>query len=410
MMAINEPVDSRNQQIEFAQHYLGPIFYEFCARLYNYLENIDSKLLNDSVVLYVARGGLRIRYLYEMYLYVNKYSNSIAAQDFYCSRLGIAKGCLANNFDYIAPIIIKEYRYSKIPTLLTCIIKNLDNIPDEWNELETNIENFQKIYFDNNQVSQRIREYFWQQSHLLHKYIQRIAPKKTNIYLVDSGWYGSTQAMLMRQFPTILWTGLYFGKWDYHKTNASHLSRIIGLSADDSNLKHSPNRHCIFQYHHLIEDPLQINFPSTEEYTVDQNNQPVPTTGIAVDKEIAPSENDSHFLGIIQYFKNNFCINQEQIFEKAEQSYHELNNFIRFPKRQQITMMNVRDRSIDFGKTGDVPILRKVPETINFSRSSFRKKKQRISQSLWKQGQIALEFPPLIAWLLQKFIKLKPSV
>ena len=75
----------------FSKNILGPIFYEFCHLLHKEITNN----YNDSyIILYMARGGLRLRYLYQLYRKLNNLKCNLTEKDLYISRLACTKSCL----------------------------------------------------------------------------------------------------------------------------------------------------------------------------------------------------------------------------------------------------------------------------------------------------------------------------
>ena len=390
---------------EFAKDLLGPIFYEFCAKLHTYLlaNTLDNS--QEAVVLYMARAGLRLRYLYNLYRRLNNYQPVCDEKDFYISRLSAAKACLVDDFEYVAPIIVREYSRYSIAQLLKGVVYWTLDLPDNWHYLNASFDNFKRVYWFDNSISKSIRKYFIEQSNLFRKYVKNLVQSRSKVFLVDSGWTGNTQAMLMRSFPSIRWTGLYFGKWDYRKVCPSHFSQIVGLCLDDAIHDETKPQSAMFHYHHLIEDPLEIKFPSTEGYTYNKvTGEVTPNTMNAEESILAPHQEDIHFAGIVEYFQFQQPSSLEKICENAEQAYSQLKRFILFPKKKEITMMTVRDRSADFGKDESNSIL------IQPQRFSLQEKRRRILQALWKEGQVTLEFPPAIAWIIQRLVKFNPAV
>ena len=400
---MNSTINSK--KIEFSKKLLGPIFYDFCAQLHLYLDNNIVNKSDDCMVLYMARAGLRLRYLYQLYREINNLSPICVEKDLYISRLSCAKGCISTNFDYIAPIIVKPYINNNIFDLFKGITDYNLVLDQEWANIKTSEKTFIQFYWDDSHNSKLIRNHFIDQSKLFKTYIKKITENHKNIFLVDSGWTGKTQAMLMQSFPDINWNGLYFGKWAYGKNYPEHFSSIVGLCLDDSIHYEGHPKASIFRYHHLIEDPLEINFPSVKEYYYNQKVDDIlPDSDIASESVIEPSEVDTHFRGIVEYFQSRQEFKIEQISQDAELAYKKLNKLIRFPRKSDLSMMTVRDRSTDFGKDESNSIL------IQPSKSCLREKRRRIRRALWKEGQVALEFPTPIAWIIQRVVKFAPAV
>ena len=392
---------------DFGREILGPIFYDFCARLHSYLcSHIKENSGGEPVVAYLARAGLRLRYLYDLYRQSNNAEFVVDEKDFYASRMSVAKGCLKNDFEYIVPIIVREYHNKTIGNLLRGVVNKDFVVPKKWENLEVTCESFKNIYSDSHKSSAVIREYFNRQSILLATYVKSCAGPKMSTFLVDSGWTGNTQAMLMRTYRDINWVGLYFGKWDYRRVHPSHFSSVVGLCLDGTTYDRRNPASCILHYHHLIEGPLEPNFPSTKEYVRNEITGEVePDTLAASESAIAPGPRDGHFAGIVDYFHNQLSPSSQEVRQNAEKSYKKLSKLIRYPRKRDLSMMVVNDRSADFGRDEVKPVLiDPAPEG-----TSCIARLRRLDRSLWRQGQVVLEFPRS-AWLIQRLVKFRPAV
>lgn len=383
--------------IYFSRNILGPILYDFCAKLHWYLERNVIQERDDFELLFMARAGLRLRYLYQLYRQLNNLPPICLEEDLYISRLSCVKGCLSNDFDYVADIIVEEYKNKPIINVFSRIIDSELNLQPKWLNITTSNTAFRQIYAES-ECSSLIANYFREQSQLFAKYINNLIQNRKRIFLVDSGWIGRTQGMLMRTFPEIEWTGLYFGKWAYGKSYPEYFPSIVGLCLDDSVHHKGHPRAALFHYHHLIEAPLEIDFPSVKEYIYDEKLDLVlPNTGIASESVIAPNdERNTHFRGIVEYFQTCQQKELEQISQGANLAYKQLNHLIRFPSKSDLQMMMVGDRSADFGKDKSYPIL------LQPSKGSLIAKRRRLIRSMWKEGQVALEFPPTMAYIIQR--------
>ncbi|QDZ39119.1 hypothetical protein FRE64_03705 [Euhalothece natronophila Z-M001] len=343
----------------FSKNILGPIFYEFCHLLHKEITNN----YNDSyIILYMARGGLRLRYLYQLYRKLNNLKCNLTEKDLYISRLACTKSCLYTDFDYV-------FDYS--------ILRNPEYI--------------KKIYRENNLEN----NYFLKQHMNFKKYLGNLLEGKEKIILVDTGWFGNTQGMLMRSFSQYEWVGLYFAISSRHKPDIPNLN-ISGISTDE--LKHNKYpRSCIFAYHLLIENILEIEFPSTEGYQ-DNDGVIMPNAGIALESVIAPTSksNDLFFSGIVEYFKEQSQCNLDQIERQADKAYKKLFRLIKFPKKNEVSIMDCTENGsfLNF--------------QVNAPKSSLKTKINRVRQAHWNSGQTTLEFPLPIARLIQLLKIWKP--
>jgi hypothetical protein len=393
------PASSRlSGQREFGKNILGPILHDFCARLWLY--QLSCRRENPAA-LYIARGGIRLRYLYELFLRSSGRGSACAGKDFFISRVAAAKGCLQKDFDYVARHLAREYFDLTVGGMLKALLPREDlRLPADLSGRPAGFQEFDRLYHSPDPRGETIRGYFAEQAALLASYIRRMAGGKTSVLLIDTGWTATTQAMLMRAFPEITWTGLYFGRWDYRKQSPWHFGSVIGISVDGAGYDPLAPRTALFHHHHLIEAPLEPAIPSVEEYVRDER------TGEAVsdaekNSEISaePDDSDTHYSGIIEYFmsvpgRKTFLA----ISKDAEAAYERLPAMILRPSRREFRDLLVDDRSADYGRGNSNPILCVDPPGAGLVNKSLR-----IRRSLWKEGQIVFEFPAA-SWFLLRLL------
>ena len=390
-------LDSRimQERISFSKNILGPIFYEFCHLLH---EEVNNNYNHDTdIILYMARDGLRLRYLYQLYRQSNNLKCKLVEKDFYISRFCCAKSCLYTDFDYVFDFIMTTEHSSSFTEIFESIIKAQDlsqNFRDGCKQGELYIEKLKNRY----QESYWLKSYFLEHNIRLKKYLDDLLEGKQKIILVDSGGSGTTQGMLMRSFSQYEWIGLYFYAKSRPKNNSNnaHLKHILGVSSDEIRHNKYP-RSCIFSHSLLIEAVLKIDFPSTEEYQYNEGKV-MPINGIASESTIAPNLNDKnpYFLGIIEYFKEQKQFDSNKIHNKANEAYKHLFRLIKFPRKSELSMMDC--------STSDSPeVLKKSKEL-----KSFQAKRSLVKTSPWRSGQTTLEFPLPIARLIQLLKIWKP--
>jgi hypothetical protein len=225
-----------------------------------------------------------------------------------------------------------------------------------------------------------------------------------NVFFVDTGWSGSTQYFLMKAFPNIKWHGLYFGKWDTWRENPPHFDSISGISVEGTSYTHKQPETAIFFYHHIIEAPLEPDFPSVEHLIRDPFGNICSYRGID-EKKILPQKNEPIFSGICRFFDSNVRITSADISEMATSAFRKLENKIIFPSREDTAVLTVGPRSADFGKKKLVPILHCDKIKSKFDLTS---KIRGVKKSIWRQGKIVEEFPyfyPIILCFYNKLPK-----
>jgi hypothetical protein len=393
------------KKIEFGEKILGPILYEFCNRLRIYLKAYDKR---QTIILYEARGGLRIKYLYNLFLKKNNYISEFEEKEFYISRLAAVNGCLKRDFDYVSKVLVKEFNNNTLGDLTKAILKKRElNIPENIINKNVTLSSFKEIYSSNEQYGEILRKHFEEQDKLFSEYLEKLIGEKNKVLLVDTGWTGNTQAILMKAFKDKDWVGLYFGRWDYADVIPWHFYNVNGISIDDNSCKKNNIRSAVFYYHHLIEDPLEPKMSSVEYY-VKKNSEIIPQTEKRDNLVRPQKEKDYFFEGIVNYFNKTAKLSNIDIHKKANVAYKILSKKITFPNKTDSIVMAVEPRSADFGRDFCCePIIR---DNII---CSLYKKKQNISKAVWRQGQIRYEFPiiaPLILLLYYIYSRRKGKI
>lgn len=291
------PVSSQSERYRFAYRFLGPIFLGFCERLRLAINTFPA---NDTIVLFIARSGLRIRLLLEEYLrYSGRYLMH-PVDNFFVSRLSVSKGCYVRAERECGINICREFKYADMNELTNCVFHDSTRKVQALKVSgDVSVERFLKLVNSEPQLNQ----YLYNQSKLFHQYFDGLTYGRRNVVLVDTGWAGSTQAILMKAYRYLNIYGLYFGKWDYYKTNPEHFNNMMGLIIEDSEFSFRKPQVAILYYHHLIEEPLEPQTHSVEWYiSVDGKVVPGPEFNPGT---IWPSSGDRHFSGIIDYVQQN---------------------------------------------------------------------------------------------------------
>jgi len=370
----------------FGRDLLGPILYDFCYRLRLYQMAFPPQ---DSVALYMTRGGLRLKYLFDIFLEVNGHTAHQPQHVFYTSRLAAAKGCLTHDLDFVSNIITREFIGKDVGSMLSSLMPGMNlSLKPEIASQKPDREVFKNLYSAKAEYGHEIRTYFGKQAALMRKYVDSLAGARKHVLLVDTGWTANTQAMLMRSYPERNWFGLYFGRWDYRKIKPVHFYNVVGISVDGIDYVKADYKTALFFYHHIIEDPLEVLLPSVETYCENLATGKIEANVQYPEHLIAPAKaNDDVFCGMVEYFRNTKTRDHFLISRESENAFRKLAKKILNPSPRDIVVMQVRDRSEDFGKHGKVSVLRQQPL------SNLKDKIKNIYYAIWKQGQVTKEFP-----------------
>ncbi len=384
---------------QFGRNILGPILYSYSFRLYLYQKAFADR---DAVSLYITRGGLRMKYLFDIFLHRRNLQEPVPSEILFSSRVAAAKGCLTAHFEPVHKILASPFYWETMGRLVTCLFPQdpsdplcvrPEDLPSDIVNVRGTWAQFTETYNSQTPIGGKFRGYFAQQETLMDEHLKSIMGDHHNILLVDTGWEGTIQSMLMRHYPDREFLGLYFARWNRSKGWLPHLHAVMGLTLDNVEPHKHPDIQTLFEYHHLIESPLEPDFTSVSGYKRDA------VTGRAVadiielydPKLIPPQPDEDVYAGIVDYFNTvDTTLSLHQVMRNLYCTTRKLKRLIRYPSCADVEAMNLPPRSADFGFKHRVPIL----STAN-DNDTLKEKLQRVQHALWKQGQITRCFPIL---------------
>jgi glycosyltransferase involved in cell wall biosynthesis len=387
----------QSQRIEFGRNILGPIFFDYCHRLHTYFLSYNNR---PATFLFCARAGLRLKYLYELFVRSQGYQlpkNNLNI--FWTSRYMTAKGLYRRNPQVAFELIAKEFGHTRVKEMLPCLLpawamSGIDS--SSFNgfgsilDATPNSTILQEIFAGANEFSKKLREHYEQQSNLFDRQLKNLTAGTEVAVLVDSGWQGTIQRLLMEGYPEIDWHGLYFARMGNHHANNWHFFNTIGLMFDSYGYNPKKVETCLHYHHHIVEDLLEPNIPSTEYLFEDASSNAILPLQVCHSSDyLTPADNEHHYRGVVEYLQN--CQQRQSLLEsrsRSHEAWQTLHRKICFPTPDDVNTVDVRPRSADFGKaeTNTVVIRTNLHHT-------HRTAGDRLQYSLWKQGQIALEYP-----------------
>jgi hypothetical protein len=368
------------------------------------------------MALFMARGGIRLAWLYQLFLELNQWAPPCPQARIWTSRFATAKACLPGDYDYVSQIFLREFTGHTVGEMAPCLLMGArDEQAGDARPLElepalaqapVTRQSFDLLYWHDSPLGQALRGHFQEQDRLFSRYLEQIVGEHRLILLVDSGWFGSTQAMLMRRFPEREWEGLYFGRWAEAGRDPWHFSRVHGLCCQGEGYDPARPASAILEYRHLIEDLLEIDLPSVEGYRLDPASGMVRALPVQNGLGSAPPRREnSLFAGVAQYFRS--CPPRRSGRETtaaAQAAAKLLRDKIWHPSPRDLPALTVGKRSADFGRREATSVTwEPVPLWRIFS------KRRQIHQALWSQGQIAREFPRF-AYLAQLLYRVSRKV
>ena len=375
---------------------LGPIFLRFCYELRLHQETYQGR---HAKALFATRGGTRLKFLYEAYLAGQEIAAPCPQVDFYASRMAVAGGCLIDDYASVAAIILGEFPDASLRDVVEALLPD-ERIArlNERGSLEKLAEicagegSLSKIVDEKHRDADVLFDYFKQQSMHLDAYIDELltADQIENVLLVDTGWSGSTQLMLMRRYPNFNWQGHYFGCYNYGKPAPEHFANIVGLVCEGGPSWRRPES-AIFMHRHLVEGPCEARAPSVSGYRRGESGKIEPIGGAFDDNVVEPDGDETVFAEILDYVRSQpKGLLPGKIISDANRAGRRLWRTILVPSPGDVDDLLIAPRSADFGRSVSAPVVHpacrngRLPERLG-----------NIRTALWRQGQIAREFPRL---------------
>jgi glycosyltransferase involved in cell wall biosynthesis len=367
---------------------LGPVVDRWMLALHQFISYLDD---GETEFLFCARAGIRIKKLYDAHVGITAGSETKGAI-FWSSRVAACKGVFRRFSSGATEILTKEYLQSSLAEMVSGLLRNhpdLQGVIDYTAApFQTKGESFREWLQTGTTDARIMTNYLDQCGVGFDRYLRGLIGKKKKVVLIDSGWQGTVQWLLSNAYPEIEWKGLYFGRIISEARPASFVDHVIGLMFEADQYTPSDPITAVVHFHHLIEKLLEAGGPSIEEVPEGQYKAAAKKQIAANLKAESGESYDALFAGVLEYIemRARSAATVSDIMRSYEEVLPELERLILFPTRHEALALGSGERSADFGKSLKVPVLRRP--------SLFEEEgeEERIERSLWRPGQIALEY------------------
>ena len=372
---------------------LGPLFYRFLFKLYLTQFAYDS---NDTGILFLARGGLRIRTYYQRFLEANKLESQIPYEDFYVSRMALIKASMISLYEIVRHEFLREYCQFSLGQVVSsfwgkpayAVWGKMPGASDHHIYLDQN--SLCQLLWSDTESADYLRQLLLEQQELYLEYLKEALGEKRNVIVVDTGWSGSILNYMQSLDKEREYTAQYFGRYNYGQSELPWFNKVVGVEVEAHDFNRKKPVTALFLNRHLIEGLCEIRWPSVTGYQRMENGRPGPIEGFAPEECVSPIPGEAQADGVMKYIgeaKDGLDI--QKIHEAGETAARQLCRRLMYPNKGDLKIFSVETRSADFGKNLDVPVF------LAPSRNLFglQMKLKNIKDSLWPVGQITLEFP-----------------
>ena len=395
----------------FGRDLLGPVFYSFCFKLWSVQQNYSD---NDAITLFMSRGGLRLKYFYEIFLSTQGYIAPTPVESLFTSRIAAFKSSLADMNEFAINEIAAEYRHTTIDeailrlcgheVYLSWFEKLAPKQESDYLSKMMDNEALYKILTSKDASSLVLKGYFNHQKELFTNYFQKTSRNHKNVLLVDTGWGGSIVKALLPHANNTSQNlmALFFGKYSYQgKHSGDWYNDIMGLEVEGDEYHALKPNTSIFLNRHLIESVCEVDCQSVRGYIQGSTESEIEFEGCYFQPEHSiPNKDDPLVCGIESYFMSSQKKGVDEIHKEASAAWHHIKRVIFFPRAKHLAIMNTK-RSIDFGRAGEVPVLLAKAKGISAKRYNLK-------HSLWLPAQLVIEFPNIyLVFQLAYLIKLQ---
>jgi glycosyltransferase involved in cell wall biosynthesis len=376
----------------------GAIFLYWVSNLYNKLAYMSDE--HGRKALFCTRAGKRIDDLIEAY---SPEARPFKSELFGISRISACKSVILDekSFDIAYDVTKESLHHFNLGDVFKAYLQH------SWDEKSSNFQalasfsqpltrdNLKVFLASNSEASRWFREKMTEYRDAMSTWLESSLDGAEGYVLVDSGWKGSIQNLLSSAFPEYGFEGFYFGVIDNIHNPNRH-----GIVFDAPCYLSGRPETAFIRHRHFVETLLEPNAPSVEEIVGGPESEMAKKQIESVKTESIDEDRDRMYLAVIEYVKANRNLDALQIFLNYRDALKNVEELLCFPTKEQAILLSGKERSIDFGRSGAVPVLKGVDD----DSSEGLSKEQRINFSLWPEGQIALEYKPEQARQLQQKI------
>jgi hypothetical protein len=362
------------EKIAFGETTLGPIFADFALKLWILLAGLDN--VEDTVVLFCARGGFRLKLIYERFLKASNLTGPVTTCNLMVSRIVAVRVALIAG----SPSAFEQIGYEMGTASLHEVVRAISGTEPTCADMSVLQRPYTKaglVHFLASEEGIATRESIQHQTSLFLDHLNSCMRGRHYAILCDSGLSGSTMQLLKDGIPDINWRCALFARSNYKRFAAPHFRQTIGLAVEADCYSPLNTRTAVFRYWHLIEATLE---PAAESVFLFERVNGIVRSNLEVDgwqHRILPAP-DEFLAGVLRYIDNLPGSGPvAQIMKDVGSAYAALRRAFIWPTRRLVGVLDTGERSIDFGRTDR-------RSTLDKKSDMFRA----VRDSLWREGAV----------------------
>ncbi|HKR87242.1 MAG TPA: hypothetical protein VJS38_03630 [Phenylobacterium sp.] len=366
----------------FGRAVLGPVFGEFAVRLHLLLLGLEAPA--QTKLLFCARGGLRLRLIYDAYLQAAGLDPPVGYGDLMISRLIAARTALEQGADEAYEELDREFRGDRLGRVVRALTQRQD-VPVEDPEAPFTPLALGALFLGSSAAARAVREEVAAQNRLFDQHLAACAGPARRILLCDSGLYGSTVRLLRLGRPDYDWTCALFARSNYKGFSESHFPVTVGLCVEANGFDPTERRTAVLRYWQLIESCLEPDLPSVVSFARVDGEAKANLAAPGWERKLEGQPGEL-FAGVMAYLRALPPGRAgEQIYADAPAAWKRLYDAIVWPGPRERELLAIPRRSRDFGRTETVAAV--------VAPKGVRAGVDDIKRSLWREGAVAEHFP-----------------
>jgi hypothetical protein len=364
-------------RLNFGREVLGPIFAEFALRLWAYLSSPERS--NETALLFCARGGLRLRFLYQRSLATSGLDSPVYTDSLKVPRVVAVRPALIRSAN--SSFQQKAYGFSGNSLCeLAKAISRLDPIvagePTEvWDRPYTRAG---LIDIFHSEAGRSILNAIQVQAERFKTHMHLWSGGRPRIVLCDTGLFGSMMQHLEHGIPGVACSSCLFARATYKHLPAPHFARTIGISMEADQYSPLHARTAVLRYWHLIKSVLEPALPSVVHF---DDSTGALRSNLEIEdwqSRVAPAPR-SIFAAVVAYFGAMPAGSAwSRIITDAQTAWRVLRRTIVWPPSADAESLDAGLRSDDYGSDRSFWIQSEPNGVLSALRSR-----------LWREGKVA---------------------
>ena len=182
--------------------------------------------------LFCARGGLRLKLVFERFLARSGLHTEIASENLMVSRLVAARAAVAKPGDALLSELGREFEDRPMSDVAAALAQRSDlDLGGEWHE-RFQPDRFVTLLTGQSAGAAAFRDEIAQQNDRFRAHLAARTQGRPDIILCDTGLFGSTVRLLREGMPDRRWYCLQFARSNYKRLATPHFDCTRGLCVE----------------------------------------------------------------------------------------------------------------------------------------------------------------------------------